>query len=40
MSPQTRASIYKALQASTDTRMRALTALYLTAMSGEYLVQH
>jgi uncharacterized protein (DUF1800 family) len=40
MSPQTRASIYKALQASGDNRMRALTALYLTAMSGEYLVQH
>ncbi|MEA2173875.1 MAG: hypothetical protein QOD00_1467 [Blastocatellia bacterium] len=40
MSAQTRASIYKALQASSDNRMRALTALYLTAMSGEYLVQH
>jgi uncharacterized protein (DUF1800 family) len=40
MSPSTRASIYKALQASTDNRTRALTALYLTAMSGEYLVQH
>jgi uncharacterized protein (DUF1800 family) len=40
MSPSTRGSIYKALQASTDNRTRALTALYLTAMSGEYLVQH
>jgi uncharacterized protein (DUF1800 family) len=40
MSQSTRASIYKALQASTDNRARALTALYLTAMSGEYLVQH
>jgi uncharacterized protein (DUF1800 family) len=40
MSPQTRASIYKALQATSDNRVRALTALYLTTMSGEYLVQH
>jgi hypothetical protein len=40
MSPQTRASIYKALQATSDNRARALTALYLTTMSGEYLVQH
>jgi len=40
MLPQTRASIYKALQASSDNRARALTAIYLTAMSGEYLVQH
>lgn len=40
MLPSTRASIYKALQASTDNRARALTAIYLTAMSGEYLVQH
>jgi hypothetical protein len=40
MSPQTRASIYKALQATSDNRVRALTTLYLTTMSGEYLVQH
>jgi uncharacterized protein (DUF1800 family) len=40
MSQTTRASIYKALQASNDNRSRALTALYLTAMSGEFLVQH
>ncbi|MDT5059884.1 MAG: hypothetical protein QOH63_343 [Acidobacteriota bacterium] len=40
MLPSTRASIYKALQVSTDSRVRALTALYLCAMSGEYLVQH
>jgi uncharacterized protein (DUF1800 family) len=40
MSQTTRASIYKALQASSDNRMRALTAIYLTATSGEYLVQH
>jgi uncharacterized protein (DUF1800 family) len=40
MSPQTRASIYKALQSTSDNRVRALTALYLTTMSGEYLVQH
>ncbi|HZT57018.1 MAG TPA: DUF1800 family protein [Pyrinomonadaceae bacterium] len=40
MSPTTRASIYKALQASSDNRTRALTAIYLTVTSGEYLVQH
>lgn len=40
MTQTTRASIYKALQASSDNHARALTALYLTAMSGEYLVQH
>jgi hypothetical protein len=40
MSQATRASIYKALQASSDARTRALTALYLTATSGEFLVQH
>lgn len=40
MSQTTRNSIYKALQASTDPQTRAVTALYLTATSGEYLVQH
>ncbi|MDT7543178.1 MAG: hypothetical protein QOE33_3082 [Acidobacteriota bacterium] len=40
MSQATRDSIYKALQASNDNRVRALTALYLTATSGEFLVQH
>jgi DNA-binding phage protein len=40
MSQTTRNSIYKALQASTDPHIRAVTALYLTATSGEYLVQH
>jgi len=41
MLPSTRASIYKALQANVgDNRARAITALYLTAMSGEYLVHH
>jgi uncharacterized protein (DUF1800 family) len=40
MSQATRDSIYKALQASNDNRTRALTVLYLTAMSGEFLVQH
>ena len=40
MLPSTRASIYKALQASTDPRVRAVTAIYLTVTSGEYLVQH
>jgi uncharacterized protein (DUF1800 family) len=40
MSQTTRNSIYKALQASTDPHARAVTALYLTLTSGEYLVQH
>jgi hypothetical protein len=40
MSQATRDSIYKALQVSSDNRLRALTALYLAAMSGEFLVQH
>jgi hypothetical protein len=40
MSQTTRNSISKALQASSDPRTRAQTALYLTATSGEYLVQH
>jgi hypothetical protein len=40
MSPQTRASLLNALPAMYDNYQRALTALYLTATSGEYLVQH
>jgi hypothetical protein len=40
MLPSTRASIYKALQVSTDPRVRAVTAFYLALTSGEYLVQH
>lgn len=40
MSPAMRQSIYTALQASTDNRTRAITALYLVLMSGDYLVQH
>lgn len=39
MSTTTRASIYKALQASSDPKTRVLTVLYLVAMSGEYIVQ-
>lgn len=39
MSAATRASIYKALQASSDPKTRVLTVLYLVAMSGEYIVQ-
>ncbi len=40
MSPQLRAAITKALPTQYDRNARALTALYLTVMSGEYLVQH
>ena len=40
MSPQLRAAIVKALPTQYDNNARALTALYLTVMSGEYLVQH
>lgn len=40
MSAQTRAAITAALPAQYDNNQRALTALYLAAMSGEYLVQH
>jgi hypothetical protein len=40
MLPQTRAAILGALPAMADGNQRALTALYLTFMSGEYLVQH
>ncbi|MFN0083907.1 MAG: DUF1800 family protein [Blastocatellia bacterium] len=39
MSPQTRASITNALPAMPDNNHRVLTALYLTAMSGDHLVQ-
>lgn len=40
MSAQTRTAILDALPAMYDNNQRALTALYLAAMSGEYLVQH
>jgi uncharacterized protein (DUF1800 family) len=40
MLPQTRAAIAAALPSQYDNNARVLTALYLTAMSGEYLVQH
>lgn len=40
MSAVTRQAILDALPAMYDNNQRALTALYLAAMSGEYLVQH
>jgi len=40
MLPQTRTAILGALPAMYDNNQRVLTALYLTFMSGEYLVQH
>ena len=40
MSSQLRAAIVRALPTQYDNNARALTALYLTVMSGEYLVQH
>ena len=40
MLPRTRAAIIGALPSMYDDNQRALTALYLTLMSGEYLVQH
>ncbi|MGH3055216.1 MAG: DUF1800 family protein, partial [Gaiellaceae bacterium] len=39
MSPSTRAALLTALPSMPDNNARTLTALYLTAMSGEYLVQ-
>jgi uncharacterized protein (DUF1800 family) len=40
MLPATRAALLTALPAMPDDNARALTALYLTSMSGEYLVEH
>jgi hypothetical protein len=40
MLPQTRTAILNALPMQYDNNQRVLTALYLTFMSGEYLVQH
>ncbi len=40
MSPGLRAAILKAMPTQYDNNARALAALYLTLMSGEYLVQH
>jgi len=39
MAPATRAALLNALPAMPDDNARVLTALYLTSMSGEYLVQ-
>ena len=39
MSPATRSALLTALPAMPDNNARVLTALYLTSMSGEYLVQ-
>lgn len=39
MTPEMRASITTALQASTDNRSRALTVLYLVATSGDFIIQ-
>ena len=39
MSPATRAALLNALPAMPDNNARVLTAVYLTSMSGEYLVQ-
>lgn len=40
MSPQTRTAIANALPSQADNNARAVTAVYLTVTSGEYLVQH
>lgn len=40
MSAATRTAILGALPTQYDNNQRALTALYLAAMSGEYLIQH
>ena len=40
MSGPTRAALMSALPAMYDNNQRALTALYLTAISGDYLIQH
>ena len=39
MSPAARDAINQALQSSTDNRTRAITAIYLTITSGEFIVQ-
>jgi hypothetical protein len=39
MTPATRAAILAALPAMPDNNARMLTAVYLTSMSGEYLIQ-
>jgi uncharacterized protein (DUF1800 family) len=39
MTPEMRASITRALQASTDNKSRALTAIYLVVTSGDFIVQ-
>jgi len=40
MLPSTRAALLSAMPAMPDNTARALTAIYLTSMSGEYLVEH
>ena len=40
MSPQMRSAIQNALPAMSDDNQRVLTAVYLTAISGDYLIQH
>ena len=40
MSPQMRTALTNAWPAMTDNYQRALTVLYLTATSGDYLIQH
>jgi hypothetical protein len=40
MSPATRQAILASVTATTDNRQRAITALYLTAISADFAVQH
>lgn len=40
MSPQTRAALQTALPAMPDNNQRVMTAIYLTVMSGDHLIQH
>ena len=40
MTPQMRTALTNALPAMTDNYQRTMTVLYLTATSGDYLIQH
>jgi fatty acid/phospholipid biosynthesis enzyme len=40
MTPEMRSALMTALPAMYDNNQRVLTVLYLTAMSGDYLIQH
>jgi len=40
MSPATRQAIVASVAATTDKRQRAITALYLTAITADFVVQH